>query len=165
VSPRPHTRVAQELQGRRAGLVSRLAALVIDAVVLVLIGIVALLVVAGVRALFTGELEVEISSDALRGPLATLLALGYFGYGWGLNGRTPGKVALGLRVVRQDGSDLPGVRGLVRAVLYFVFLPGILWSAVSRKNASLQDLVLRTAVIYDWGPAASSAAPRRDTTG
>jgi uncharacterized RDD family membrane protein YckC len=161
---RPHTPLAQGLQGHRAGLVSRLAALAIDAVVLALIGILALLIVAGVRALFTGELEVEISSDALRGPLATLLVLAYFGYGWGLNGRTPGKVALGLRVVRKDGSDLPGLRGLVRAALYLVFLPGILWSAVSRKNASLQDLVLRTAVIYDWGPAAGGAATPRDTT-
>ena len=31
--------------------------------------------------------RVEASSDALRGPLATLLVLAYFGYGWGLNGR------------------------------------------------------------------------------
>ena len=157
--------MAQALQGHRAGLVSRLGAIGIDAVVLVLIGILALLVVAGLRALFTGELEVEISSDATRGPLATLLVLAYFGYGWGLNGRTAGKVALGLRVVRQDGSDLPGLRGLVRAVLYLFFPPGILWSAVSRKNASLQDLVLRTAVVYDWGPAAGEAVTPRDTTG
>lgn len=157
--------MAQELQGQRAGLVSRLAATAIDAVVIVLIGILALVVVAGLRALFTGELEVEVSSDALRGPLATLLVVAYFGYGWGLNGRTPGKVALGLRVVRQDGSDLPGWGGLVRAALYLVFLPGILWAAVSRKNASLQDLVLATAVVYDWGPAAGGAVTPRDTTG
>jgi uncharacterized RDD family membrane protein YckC len=165
VSPKPHTPRAQELQGRRAGLPSRLLALAVDVVVVVLIGVLLLVVVAGIRALFTGELEVEVSSDAARGPLATLLVLAYLGYGWGLNGRTAGKVALGLRVVGRDGSDLSPLRGLVRAALYLIFLPGILWAAVSRKNASLQDLLLRTAVIYDWGPAVAPGHPREGPAG
>jgi uncharacterized RDD family membrane protein YckC len=165
VSPRPHTSLARDLQGHRAGVVSRLTAIAIDVVVVVLIGVLALVVVAGLRALFTGEVEVEVSSDAVRGPLATLLVLAYFAYGWGLNGRTVGKVALGLRVVRTDGSDLSVPRGLARAVLYLIFPPGILWSAVSRKNASLQDLVLGTAVVYDWGPAAGGAVTPRDAPG
>jgi uncharacterized RDD family membrane protein YckC len=46
----------------------------------------------------------------------------------------------------------------VRAVLYVVFLPGILWAAVSRRNASIQDLIVGTAVVYDWGPAAARVA-------
>lgn len=150
---------------RRAGVVSRLAATAIDVVVVVLIGIVLLLVVAGIRALFTGELEVELSSDAVRGPLATLLVLAYLGYGWGLNGRTVGMVALGLRVVRRDGRDLSPARAVVRAILYLIFLPGILWAAVSRRNASVQDLILRTAVVYDWGPAVRPHPVRRDATG
>ena len=124
-----------------------------------------LVVIAGVRALFTGDLEVEVSSDALRGPLAVLLVLAYLGYGWGLNGRTAGKVALGLRVVRHDGGDLSPLRGLVRAALYLVFLPGILWATVSRRNASLQDLVLGTAVVYDWGPAVAPGRPREGPAG
>jgi uncharacterized RDD family membrane protein YckC len=155
VSPKPHHPRARELQGRRAGLVSRLAAVGIDFVVVVLIGVALLIVAAGIRALFTGEVEVEVSSDAVRGPLATLLLLAYLGYGWGLNGRTAGKVALGLRVVHHDGADLSFGRGVARAVLYILFLPGILWAAVSRKNASVQDLILGTAVVYDWGPAAA----------
>jgi uncharacterized RDD family membrane protein YckC len=136
-------------------VVSRLGAILVDFVVVVLIAVALLIVAAGIRALFTGEVEVEVSSDAVRGPLATLLVLAYFAYGWGLNGRTAGKVALGLRVVRQDGSDISFGRGVARALLYLIFLPGILWSAVSRKNASVQDLILGTAVVYDWGPAAA----------
>jgi uncharacterized RDD family membrane protein YckC len=122
-------------------------------------------VIAGIRALFTGELEVEASPDAVRGPLATLLVLAYLGYGWGLNGRTTGNVALGLRVVRSDGSDLSPLRGLARAVLYLIFPPGILWAVVSRRNASLQDLILGTAVVYDWGPAVAPGHPRPDLAG
>jgi uncharacterized RDD family membrane protein YckC len=132
----------------------------IDLVVVVLIGVALLVVIAGIRGLFTGEVEVEASQEELRGPLATLLVLVYLAYGWGLNGRTVGKVVLGLRVVRSDGADLTGWRGLWRAVLYIVFLPGILWAAVSRKNASVQDLLLRTAVVYDWGPPAAHPAHR-----
>ncbi len=158
MSPIPHNPRAREVQGRRAGLVSRLAATAVDLVVVVLIGVALLVVVAGIRALFTGELEVEVSSDQARGPLAVLLVLAYLAYGWGLNGRTAGKVALGLRVVRRDGSDVSFGRGIARAVLCLAFLPGILWSAVSRRNASVQDLILGTAVVYDWGPA---AAPHR----
>jgi uncharacterized RDD family membrane protein YckC len=138
-------------QGRRAGIASRLLATAIDVVVVILIGIAVLVVGAGVRALFTGTLELDAPSDAIRGPLATLLLIAYLAYGWGLNGRTVGKVVMGLRAVRRDGRDLSPMRGLFRAVLYLIFLPGILWAVVSRKNASVQDLMLGTAVVYDWG--------------
>ena len=58
---------------------------------------------------------------------------------------------MGLRAVGRDGSDLSPWRGFWRAVLYLLFLPGILWALVSKRNASVQDLLLRTAVVYDWG--------------
>lgn len=137
-------------QGLRAGIASRLATAVIDVVVVVLLEIGLLIVVAGIRALFTGELEIELSSDEIRVPLATLVLLAYLAYGWGLNGRTVGMVMMGLRAVGRDGSDLSPWRGFWRAVLYLLFLPGILWALVSKRNASVQDLLLRTAVVYDW---------------
>ncbi len=31
-----------------------------------------------------------------------------------------------------------------------LFPLGLFWSAISRRNASLQDLLVRTSVIYDW---------------
>lgn len=165
MTPPPRHARARELQGRRAGIASRLLATAIDLVVVVLIGVCLLVVEAGIRALFTGTLELEISSELVRGPLATLLVLAYLAYGWGLNGRTVGNVAMGLRVVREDGNDLSMGRGLARAVLYLAFLPGILWAAVSRKNASVQDLLLRTAVVYDWGPAAAPHPASPDPAG
>ena len=57
----------------------------------------------------------------------------------------------------DDGSDLSPPRGLLRALLYLIFPPGFLWAAVSGRNASLQDLVLRTSVVHDWGFAAHEA--------
>lgn len=138
-------------QGRRAGLASRLLATGIDVVVWILLLIVLLLIVGGFRALFTGTLEFDAPQDIVRGPVATVVLVAYLAYGWGLNGRTVGKVLMGLRAVGRDGSDLSPWRGLWRALLYLLFLPGILWVLVSRRNASLQDLLLGTAVVYDWG--------------
>ena len=94
----------------------------------------------------------RLTADAI--DLVALLLLAYLGYGWGLEGRTLGKTAMGLRVVRDDGSDLSPLRGVARAALYLLILPGILWAAFSGRNASLQDLVLGTSVVYDWGLAA-----------
>jgi len=36
----------------------------------------------------------------------------------------------------------------------------LFWCAISKENRSLQDLVLRTSVIYDW-EIRSSGRPRR----
>lgn len=140
--------------GRRAGIVSRLIADGIDLVAVVVIGFVALFVLSVLAGLFTRSFEFITFPQPVRGVLAAALVIGYLGYGWGLEGRTLGKTAMGLRVVRDDGGDLSPMRGMVRAVLYFLVLPGILWAAVSGRNASLQDLVLGTSVVYDWGVVA-----------
>jgi uncharacterized RDD family membrane protein YckC len=61
-----------------------------------------------------------------------------------------GKQLAGLRVVDGGGRRLSLWRSLTRAVLYVLFPAGLLWVLASRRNASLQDLIVRTAVIYDW---------------
>lgn len=143
----------QERLGTRAGIVSRLLADAIDGVVIVLLGLLVLVGVSVVVGLFTRTVEFVSLPQGARWILAAALFIGYLGYGWGLEGRTVGKTAMGLRVVRDDGSDLSPARGLLRALLYFIVLPGILWAVVSRRNASLQDLVLGTSVVHDWGVA------------
>jgi uncharacterized RDD family membrane protein YckC len=138
------------VQGLRAGVASRLLAGAVDLVAAVLIALVALLVVSAVRGLFSRGFEVVDLPQPSRGILAGLLLVAYLGYGWGLEGRSLGKVVMGLRVVGDDGSDLSPGRGVLRAVLYLLVPPGLLWALVSRRNASLQDIVLRTAVVHDW---------------
>ena len=39
---------------------------------------------------------------------------------------------------------------LARAMFCAVFPLGLLWTAVSRENRSVADLLLRTSVVYDW---------------
>ena len=151
------------LQGLRAGIVSRLLASGADLVAVVLLALIALLVLSAIRGLFSRSFEFVSLPQPARAIFAAVLVIAYLGYGWGLEGRTLGKIVMGLRVVGDDGSDLTPGRGLLRAVLYVLVPPGMLWALVSRRNASLQDIVLRTAVIHDWGlpPAPSRrAAPR-----
>lgn len=61
---------------------------------------------------------------------------------------------------RGERMTLPGA--LLRALLCTTVPIGLLWVAFSRENRSLQDLLLRTSVIYDWEPhAVLSPVPGR----
>lgn len=154
------------LQEQRAGLVSRTAADIIDLVVAFVIVIFLVALVWLIGLFFDGPTDFASTAGGTRGTLFPLVLLLYLAYGWGLNGQTFGKLLLGLRVVRGDGGDVSFMRGLGRAVLYVVFPIGLAWALVSSKNASVQDLLLRTAVVHDWGLAATPAIEvRRESTG
>jgi uncharacterized RDD family membrane protein YckC len=71
---------------------------------------------------------------------------------WWLTGRTYGGLVMGLRVVNFTGRGLRLAGSFARAIFCACFPIGILWVAVSRENRSVQDVVLRTSVIYDWQP-------------
>ena len=88
----------------------------------------------------------------------------YLAVSWMGSGRTYGNHVMGLRVVNHRGQRLHPVVSFVRAVLYVIFPIGLLWVLVSGRNRSLQDLVVRTSVIYDWGARALPHAPEPPRT-
>lgn len=154
------------LQGRRAGIVSRTAADIIDLVVALVIVLFLFALVWLIGLFFGGPTDFASIVSGTRGILLPLVLLLYLAYGWGLNGQTLGKLLLGLRVVRGDGGDVSFMRGLGRAALYVAFPIGLAWALVSSKNASVQDLLLGTAVVHDWDLASTPAIEvRRGTTG
>jgi uncharacterized RDD family membrane protein YckC len=59
---------------------------------------------------------------------------------------------MGLRVVGREGENLRLVGALLRALCCSVFPVGLLWAAVNQENRSVQDVLLRTSVVYDWQP-------------
>ena len=142
---------AQDLRGHRAGFASRVMADAVDLGIIWLLGV-SLLVLVGVARylLFGPPLEIPALVPWLSGPLGALLAVAYLAAGWGTTGRTPGKQLAGLRVVDSAGHLLRPGRAILRAVLCVLFPVGLLWILVSRSNASVQDLLVRTAVLYDW---------------
>ena len=71
------------------------------------------------------------------------------------SGRTPGKRASGLRVLRADGAPEDVVASLVRNVLRFVdglpllYVPGVVSILVTRRNQRLGDLAAGTIVVRE----------------
>jgi uncharacterized RDD family membrane protein YckC len=56
---------------------------------------------------------------------------------------------MGLRVTDVSGGRLHWSRAAARAVFYVLFPLGLGWVLVSARNRSVQDVVLRTEVVYD----------------
>lgn len=75
---------------------------------------------------------------------------------WASVGHTHGDALLGLRIVTTRDAQLSWVWALLRAILCVVFPLGPFWVAVSASKRSIQDVLLRTSVIYDWSPRAHS---------
>ena len=70
-------------------------------------------------------------------------------------GRTFGKAAVGLRVVRADGLPISARQALIRTLVLpfsFIFLGiGLLMILLQREHRALHDLAAGTAVVTDWG--------------
>ena len=155
VSPLP--REARPYQGHTAGIVTRLAATVIDALVVGAFLVAGYFGLAGFLFLIDPrDFSMPHSGLFLSIFMAGLVAGVYLTLSWWVVGRTYGYLVMGLRLrSRRDGH--PGfVICAVRATLC-VFAPwGVFWVAVSRDNRSVQDLLLGTRVVYDWQPRAAS---------
>lgn len=142
------------MTGRYAGLVTRLLANAIDAV----------LVVASFVALWaTGAFVLDsvfgVVPDGETG-VGWLLGAGAWSVGvlWvslATTGRTLGGAVLGLRVVRRDGTPLAPLRCLARVVVLpvsaSVFGLGYLGVIIGRERRALHDVVAGSTVVYDWG--------------
>jgi uncharacterized RDD family membrane protein YckC len=151
---------ARTLQGHRAGFVSRIAADAIDLGVVWAIGLSALLFAGVVRYLLTGPpLRTPVLPSWLGATAGLAIAVGYLASGWAATGRTLGKQVAGLRVLDRGGRRIPLRRALLRAVLCVAFPAGLLWILVSRRNASVQDLLTGTVVVYDWSYHPTDESP------
>lgn len=145
-------REAQPYQGRRAGLVTRSVAGVIDGVVVVVAVLAGYVGVNGLRFLLNPRGFQFSEASPLPSVATALLALVvYLCIAWSITGRTYGCHLMGLRVVDRRGRRVRPLVALGRAVFYALFPLGLLLCA-GRRQHSVQDLVLRTSVIYDWRP-------------
>jgi uncharacterized RDD family membrane protein YckC len=155
---------ARSFQGSPAGLVTRTAANVIDvAVVMVLLAAI-YLGVAGFLFLRQGaRFSFPIVSYQTAYAAGFVMLVAYFAISWTAGGRTYGDRVLGLRVRTRAGEDVGVVRATARAILCALFPLLLVWVAVDRRNRSLQDLIVGTHVIYDWGTRTGGSS--EDATG
>lgn len=152
------------LEFETAGMASRLLATTID------LAIEAAMLFTVLFGLFgLGEVGLELGglTAALVYFSLFLLLFGYpafFETLW--RGRTPGKAALGLRVVTVEGAPIRFRHAAIRAILgvvdkyLFTGMVGIVSLLVTRRNQRLGDLVAGTIVLRE---RSGSAAPRAVT--
>jgi uncharacterized RDD family membrane protein YckC len=93
-----------------------------------------------------------------------LLLVAYFGLVWGygafmetfLNGQTPGKRAVGIRVVSEQGVPITGAQAVLRnlvgsvdGMLPFFYMPALTSMILTRRFQRLGDLAAGTMVIVE----------------
>lgn len=149
------------LEFETAGMASRMLAALLDSVIQFLVLLAVLLAAAGLSGL---GVEFGGLGTAF---LYVVLFLLLFGYPAGFEalwrGRTPGKAALGLRVVTVEGAPIRFRHAAIRAILglvdkYFLSaVPGVLAVLLTRRNQRLGDLVGGTLVLRERSGA---KAPR-----
>lgn len=146
-------REARPYQGLRAGMVTRTLAAGVD------IGVVLLVVTVGIVGLngFYFVLDplrfrVVATSPLVVTTVVLATAILYLAGTWSIVGRSYGCRLMGLRILDRHRHSPRLWLALVRATFCVFFPLGLLWCVVGRSRKSLQDLVLHTAVVYDWMP-------------
>ena len=142
---------AAERQGLRAGVISRIGALMIDLLYVAALLGAAYLALAGFRFLRSARTfawpQPSFQETFVAGVIVAVLMLAT---GWASTGRTRGMQVMGLRLVGRSGTRVGPGLAFARAVACIAFPLGLAWSAFSNRNASVQDLVFGTSVVYDW---------------
>ena len=139
---------ATSAEAGRAGFWRRFAAQIIDA--LILAALVALGRSVGLASVTTyvggGEATVEFGGGPLL--LAAAYTLGF----WATLQATPGKLAVGVRIVDAASGGKPSLKQLAgRYLAYYVSLIpcflGFLWVAFDRRKQGWHDKLAETAVV------------------
>jgi uncharacterized RDD family membrane protein YckC len=137
-----------------AGLGSRLVAQILDNLLAIPLTLIAILLYGAVASVFVTSAEGAGFANAGAGFFAGFV---YFGYFFGAEaltgGKTPGKSAMGLRVIRVDGSAADfgalAVRNVIRVVDVVVVLIGVVVMFFQPQTRRLGDLGAGTIVVRD----------------
>lgn len=150
----------EQLQGRRAGFVSRAVAYSIDAVIVIGGVPVIMFGIAVVQGLLRLEAPVYPPDlpDWLTASISVLWTFWYFVGLWWATGRTIGAVIMGLRVVGRRKEHVGIVASTIRwwVMVATLFVVGEVWLILSKSRLALHDRAAHTQVIYD------SATKRRE---
>jgi uncharacterized RDD family membrane protein YckC len=149
----------QPIGGRRyAGFWIRFAAAMIDGVILDIILVILLIpmmaLVGGTAALIDLSAQGPMVLLAIFGFYVLLMVLffAYQVYFVSQRGGTPGKLILGLRIIRVDGSMLTKGQALGRYLCYvidgLILYIGFIMAAFDEEKRALHDRICDTRVIY-----------------
>ena len=156
-----------------AGFWKRVAAYLIDGLIVGVIG----MVIGGIAIAVLGGI-IAVGSDSATGigiVLVQLLSnllqvvLGALYYAWfhaSASMATPGKMAVGIKVVRTNGERISLLRGIGR---YFstilsalILMIGFLMAAFTQRKQALHDIVCDTLVVDKWAFTERPELQRRE---
>lgn len=147
------------LYGQYAGFVTRLVAFFLDRLILTVI-LTTLATVAtflyesfNVNQWFGTERLAHVIATTLAIVMGILIILLYDIGFWLLAGQTPGKRALGVRIVRTDGQRMVignAVRREIGYLISAILFLGFLWVIVDNRRQALHDKLAGTLVLYSW---------------
>lgn len=149
---------ARSFQGERAGFVTRTIAAVIDVVV---VGAIIIGIWIGVwlfLLVFNPLVDYGMPRPGYFVLGGYFVMWAYWTWVWSTGGRSLGQNLMGVRVL-DHRDQRPGWKlSALRSAFCVVFPVGILLIIVSRRNRSVQDVVLRTSVVHDWSMGAATGA-------
>lgn len=137
-------------QGRRAGLFTRAISAMIDLLATI---VVMSIVWAGTFVILWVIRPVEIPTMpsilwfVLGGVVLLWLS---WSVAYATNGRSLGSWVMGIRVVNREGTAMGWFSAALRAAMNIAFPVGLLWVIPSPSNRSVQDVILRSSVVYAW---------------
>jgi uncharacterized RDD family membrane protein YckC len=155
-------------QGYYAGFASRLLAMIIDTVILVLtyVGLAWFISVAlrilplgrifgfSLSALLGQQESGQVLSTETVIAVFTLSTIVYYVFLWTMTGQTLGMILLGLRVVTIEGRRLTIWRAILRFIGYMIaalpFFLGFVWVLVDDRRQGWHDKIAGTYVAYVW---------------
>ncbi|MBN1247809.1 MAG: ABC transporter permease subunit [Anaerolineae bacterium] len=125
-----------------ATLMHRLSSVVLDFVILDFVG---LPIYAAAQLVAGPGAAAVIITLAVVAAVAVVYLLSF----WTISGRTPGMMAVGLRVVPLTGTTPSLQQAIVRLIIGLLPLPGLslIWSAKALGGRPLQDRLTRTYVV------------------
>ncbi|GAA4045636.1 RDD family protein [Nonomuraea soli] len=133
-----------------AGLVSRVMALLIDVLVLVLGTAAVYLVLVEGSELMLGGSPSWVRPVA--GTVMGVLPTAYFTLAWWLTGQTAGDIVMGVTVSRANGERLGFLHALLRAVVGLALAPlwlaGMVTTLIDGRRRALLDMLFGTVVRY-----------------
>lgn len=141
------------------GFWRRLSAFLIDKCILLVISI---LLMAISSPIVDININVDPEAIAAAGPFflayygaMTVLNMVYFTYFHGATGQTPGKMALGLKVIQNTGAPMTFGVAFLRWVGYIIsgiiLDLGFAWIAFDRKKRGWHDMIAATYVVRTSG--------------
>jgi len=157
---------ARSFHGQPAGLVTRALANIVDLIVVAALLAAVYLGVAGFLFLRRGA---QFSFPIVSYPVAYAVGfaawIAYMAIGWRTNGRSYGDQLLGLRVRTMHEGEVRWPRAVVRAILCAIAPLLLVWVALSKQQRSVQDLLVGTHVVYDWGGSRRTQPDSGDAAG